>query len=292
MVNVRFKGYQEIFQMNIENLEKNMVQLYPPIPNINITVGFELLTNSKGGKVFGNYLDYTTVFRKIEDGSVILSNDGSVYVPPEPPVYKVVFSTDGNGEIVGEAEQTPKTFEELNVPIVVPNENYEFVGWVPEIPKEGIVNSNMNFTAQIQYVPTLEEVKNQKVTEMNDAQQATIQNGLDITLSSGTVEHFTLTDHDQTSLMGLQTLVAQGVENIPWHTSDQTEHCKYYSNADMAIITSKALQFVTFHVTYFRDLRIYVRALEDKEAVSNVFYGMSIPEKYQSDVLKDFFLRM
>ena len=278
--------------MNIENLEKNMVQLYPPIPNINITVGFELLTNSKGGKVFGNYLDYTTVFRKIEDGSVILSNDGSVYVPPEPPVYKVVFSTDGNGEIVGEAEQTPKTFEELNVPIVVPNENYEFVGWVPEIPKEGIVNSNMNFTAQIQYVPTLEEVKNQKVTEMNDAQQATIQNGLDITLSSGTVEHFTLTDHDQTSLMGLQTLVAQGVENIPWHTSDQTEHCKYYSNADMAIITSKALQFVTFHVTYFRDLRIYVRTLEDKEAVSNVFYGMSIPEEYQSDVLKDFFLRM
>jgi hypothetical protein len=290
MENARFKGYQEVFQINIKNINDNMVQLYPPIPNANITAGFELLANS--GKVYGNYLDYTTLFKKMEDGSVVLSNDGSVYIPPEPPVYKVVFSTDGNGKIVGEAEQEPKTFEELIIPVVIPNENYEFVKWNPEIPKSGPVNANITFTAQMQYVPTLEEIKTKKVTEMNDAQQTTIQNGLDIALSSGTVEHFTLTDHDQTSLMGLQTLVAQGVENIPWHTSDQTEHCKYYSNADMAIITSKALQFVTFHVTYFRDLRIYVRALEDKEAVSNVFYGMSIPEKYQSDVLKDFFLRM
>lgn len=290
MGNARFKGYQEVFKINIKNINDNMVQLYPPIPNANITAGFELLTNS--GKVYGNYLDYTTLFRKMEDGSVVLSNDGSVYIPPEPPVYKVVFSTDGNGKIVGEAEQEPKTFEELIIPVVIPNENYEFVKWNPEIPKSGPVNANITFTAQMQYVPTLEEIKTKKVKEMNDAQQTTIQNGLDIALSSGTVEHFTLTDHDQTSLMGLQTLVAQGVENIPWHTSDQTEHCKYYSNADMAIITSKALQFVTFHVTYFRDLRIYVRALEDKEAVSNVFYGMSIPEKYQSDVLKDFFLRM
>ena len=290
MGNARFKGYQEVFQINIKNINDNMVQLYPPIPNANITAGFELLTNS--GKVYGNYLEYTTLFRKMEDGSVILSNDGSVYIPPEPPVYKVVFSTDGNGKIVGEAEQEPKTFEELIIPVVIPNENYEFVKWNPEIPKSGPVNANITFTAQMQYVPTLEEIKTKKVTEMNDAQQTTIQNGLDIALSSGTVEHFTLTDHDQTSLMGLQTLVAQGGENIPWHTSDQTEHCKYYSNAVMAIITSKALQFVTFHVTYFRDLRIYVRALEDKEAVSNVFYGMSIPEEYQSDVLKDFFLKV
>ena len=289
MVNVKFKGYQEIFQMNIRNIERNMVQLYPPIPNIDITAGFELLTNPKDGKVFGNYLAHTTLYRKLEDGSIILSNDGSVW---KEPVYKVKFTTDGNGKIVGEAEQEPKTFEELIIPVVIPNENYEFVGWNPEIPKEGPVNANIMFTAQMQYIPTLDEIKTKKVTEMNDAQQTTIQNGLDIALSSGTVEHFTLTYHDQTSLMGLQTLVAQGVENIPWHTSDQTEHCKFYSNADMAIITSKALQFVTFHVTYFRDLRIYVRALEDKEAVSNVFYGMSIPEKYQSDVLKDFFLRM
>ena len=194
--------------------------------------------------------------------------------------------------MVGKTTQNVKTYDELEIPVAIPNENYEFVEWNPVIPLHGKITKNEKYNAKVNYVKTLEETKEEKVTEMNNTQQSVIQQGLDITLSDGTVEHFTLKDQDQTSLMGLQTLVAQGVENIPWHTSDQTEHCKYYSNADMAIITSKALQFVTFHVTYFRDLRIYVRALEDKEAVSNVFYGMSIPEKYQSDVLKDFFLKV
>ena len=282
---VRFKGNPEVFQMQVKAIGSNMVQLYPPIPNVDVTVGFEMLTKEVNGKVYGDYLNYRTIYKKEEDGSIILSNDGSVWVEPATVVK---FTTNGNGELVGETEQTVKTYEELVVPTVVPNENYKFVGWNPEIPKTGKVESNITFTAQLEYVPTLEEIQSQKVSEMNDAQQATIQNGMDIKLSDGHTEHFTLTDHDQTSLIGLQTLVAQGVEIIPWHTSDQAEHCKYYSNADMAIITTKALQFVTYHVTYFRDLRIYIRALTDKEKVKAINYGMLIPVEYQSEVLKDY----
>lgn len=125
-----------------------------------------------------------------------------------------------------------------------------------------------------------------KVKEMNETQQAVIQQGIDVTLTDGTVEHFTLTGNDQTSLMGLQVQVAQGVELIPWHTSDQSEHCKFYSNEDMALITAAAMSYVTWHVTYFRDLRIYIRAIETKEEVEAVVYGMDIPAEYQSDPLK------
>lgn len=142
------------------------------------------------------------------------------------------------------------------------------------------------------YVPTLEEVKANRISAMNVAQQAAIQNGVSVTLSDGTVEHFTLTDHDQTSLMGLQTQVLAGVEQIPWHTSDSTEHCKYYSNADMALITKTAMQYVTYHVTYFRDLRIYINALETSEEVKAVIYGCDIPEEYQSEPLKDMLAQM
>lgn len=137
------------------------------------------------------------------------------------------------------------------------------------------------------YVPTLEEIKAKKISEMNSAQQAIIQNGVNVTLSDGTVEHFTLTDHDQTSLMGLQTQVIAGAEQIPWHTSDNTEHCKYYSNADMSLITQAALSYVAYHVTYFRDLRIYINSLESVEEVETVYYGIAIPEEYQSEPLKD-----
>lgn len=137
--------------------------------------------------------------------------------------------------------------------------------------------------------PTLDELKEQKIAEMNTAQQESIQNGVDVTLSDGTVEHFTLTDHDQTSLMGLQAKVAQGETQIPWHTSDVTKPCKYYSNTDMGLITETAMQAVTFAVTYFRDLRIYINSMEDSTSVQNVTYGMTIPKEYRSEVLADIY---
>lgn len=136
------------------------------------------------------------------------------------------------------------------------------------------------------YEPSLEELQEAKVTEMNAAQQQAIQEGISITLTDGTVEHFTLTDHDQTSLMGLQSQVLAGAENIPWHTSDESEHCRFYSNDDMKLITGMAMSYVTWHVTYFRDLRIYIRSLQDKGEIESVTYGMEIPEEYQSEPQK------
>ena len=134
--------------------------------------------------------------------------------------------------------------------------------------------------------PTLEELREMKVQEMNAVQQAAIQSGVNVTLTDGTVEHFTLTEHDQTSLVGLQSQVAAGEESIPWHTSNEEEHCKFYSNADMGLIITQAMAWVTWHVTYFRDLRIYIRSLESKEEVAGIVYGMELPEEYQSEPLK------
>ena len=134
--------------------------------------------------------------------------------------------------------------------------------------------------------PTPEEMREGKVQEMHAAQQSVIRQGIDVVLTDGTMEHFSLTDHDQTSLMGLQTQAAQGAEQIPWHTSDETEHCKFYSNADMARIITAAMECVTWHVTYYRDLRIYIRTLQTKEEIEAVTYGMEIPEEYRSEPLK------
>lgn len=139
---------------------------------------------------------------------------------------------------------------------------------------------------EMPYEPTLEELREAKVTEMNTEQQKAIRAGLDVTLTDGTVEHFSLSEHDQTSLMGLQAQVMAGQEDIPWHTSDETEHCKFYSNADMKTITGMAMSYVTWHVTYFRDLRIYIRSLQSKEEVEAVTYGMELPLEFQSEPQK------
>lgn len=274
----------------VKQIAPNVVELKFADEIIVDTSGFNAYLDKECEYDIGgnSYVEFRTVYRNdettIATNGYQLSNDGSEYVEPIPVVD---FKTYGGGVLDGSVMQEVNKYEDLIVPTPVPDKNYSFAGWTPEIPSKGEITDNHTFTANFVYVPTLEEVQEAKVNEMNAVQQEVIQQGVDVTLSDGTVEHFTLTDHDQTSLMGLQTKVMEGEETIPWHTSDQEEHCKYYSNADMAIITQTALQFVTYHVTYFRDLRIYIRALETKTEVENIYYGTVIPEKYQSEPLSD-----
>lgn len=226
MLNMKYIGDETTYPIEFNTVSNNVVELKGDFPVL--CVGF-ILSRPKH-KDNWNYEDFVTVYREIS-GGVQFSNDGSVYVAPDP---------------------------------------------IPELPNVPIEP----------YEPTLEELQEQKIREMNNAQQQVIKDGINVTLSDGTIEHFTLKDQDQTSLMGLQLQLEAGAEQIPWHNSDESEHCKYYSNSDMQLIISKAMECVMWNVTYYRDLRIYIRSLQTKEDVKNVFYRMPIPEAYQSEPLK------
>lgn len=272
----------------------------PPIPIVTFTEGSGGRIDGGKSQAVGRYEDlavpspvpgenfkFTGWKPEIPEVGVI---DGDITFQAEfTPVPIVAFTEGIGGTINGEKSQAVDRYEDLVIPLPVPGENYEFAGWEPEIPDTGVIDDNVTFQAKFAYVETLEEVKARKVSEMNAAQQAAIQGGINVILTDGSMEHFTLTEYDQTSLMGLQAKAVSGMEKIPWHTSDQSEHCKYYSKEDMLLITEAAMDSVTYHVTYYRDLRIYVNSLEDKEAVEAVTYGMVIPEEYRSEVLADMY---
>ncbi|MDO4333820.1 MAG: hypothetical protein Q4C58_14210 [Eubacteriales bacterium] len=286
---IKYKGSNEVQQAKVTPRGNIVTLSFTGVPVVS-TAGFEIFLDAACEMRIGNYLAYTTVYRNDEITAAYngyqLSNDGAVYVAPVQPLPTVTFSTGAGGSLSGNLNQGANDYSDLTVPTPIPDENYVFTGWVPEIPAAGAIGSSQRFQATFQYVQTLEEVQEQKIVEINAAQQAVIAAGVNVTLTDGTVEHFTLTDHDQTSLMGLQSQVMAGEQMIPWHTSDEAEHCKFYSNADMALITAAALAYVTWHVTYFRDLRIYIRSLADKEAVAAVAYGMEIPETFRSEPLQ------
>lgn len=137
------------------------------------------------------------------------------------------------------------------------------------------------------YVPTLEEVQEAKVAEMEAIKQQLVYAGFDVTLTDGTVEHFTLTMEEQIELSALQQKVKDGVPQLPWHIEDESEHCRYYKNEDMELIVEAAFAHKSWHRTYFQDLRIYIRSLDNKEDVKAVTYGMEIPEEFRAEPLKD-----
>lgn len=279
MLSLKYAGEKTSYIISFKKISKNIVQVIGDFPVKRKGFGCYKVGSED---VLGDYTDYKTVYREIEGGAQF-SNDGSVYIVPTPTV---TFSAGSGGSLEGRKIQATDMFEKLVIPSPVPEENYIFAGWVPEIPESGEISGNVTYQASFVYVETLEEVKEAKVAEMNAVQQETITAGIDVTLADGTTDHFDLTDRDQMRLTGLQKQVDSGVESISWHTSDEDEHCKFYSNADMALITEKAMVYVTWHVTYFRDLRIYIRSLATKEEVAAVVYGMDIPIEYQSDPLK------
>lgn len=170
------------------------------------------------------------------------------------------------------------------------NDNWDYSKFVTVYSiGENYIEYSNNRTTLIVNEPeaiSINVVINDKINELNEIQQQTIEDGVDVTFKDGTVEHFTLTANDQLSLMQLQALAMQGVEYIPWHNSNKEDGCKYYTLEEFSLISNTVIPFVTYHVTYFRDLRRYVMSLEHLTDINKVTYGMAIPEAYQSDVLK------
>ena len=284
---IKFLNSDEHLDGTIRVIDEHTIEVTGCNQNLS---GLQWFTDSD--IMFGDYSKFKYDYGEPNLGDKVYkyTNDNHKW---KKPIYTTTFTTNGGGTLTGLTTQKVENYEDLIIPTVTANENYVFDSWSPTIPSSGYIDSNKTFTAMFTYVEPLESVKQRKVYEMNQVQQQTIENGFNATLTDGTVEHFTLTGHDQTSLLGLAGQVQAGIEQIPWHTSDHDEPCKYYSNADMKIITDMATIFVTLQVTYFRDLRIYInKGLNTKEEVEAIEYGIIIPEEYQSEVLKNLLAQM
>lgn len=282
MLELKYIGESISYPISFRNLSETICQITGEFP---VKAGG--FTLSRMGKDDAwDYSGYSTVFRQIEGGAQF-SNDGSVFVP------QITFLAGAGGTLAGETAQEAYNYEELIIPTPEPAENYVFSGWEPEIPASGEISDSQRFLAVFEYVSPLAEVQENKVAEMNAAMESAIAYGAEVQLSDGTTERFTLTDRDQISLIGLQVSAAvlpttQDIDpaTFPWHPADETVHCKFYSQEDMQKISTAGFQYVLYHVTYFRDLRIYIRSLLDKKSVQEITYGTTIPEAYQSEPLK------
>ena len=108
--------------------------------------------------------------------------------------------------------------------------------------------------------------------------------GVDVELLSGTTEHFSLTEHDQLNLFGKQAQLAAGAAQLEYHADGQP--CRYYNAADMQSIITAAMWHVSYHTTYCNALNMWIAGCKTAEDVQEIFYGVDVPEEYQSEVLK------
>lgn len=144
------------------------------------------------------------------------------------------------------------------------------------------------------FVPTPEEsrmaAQTRKRKEISAACEQRIYRGVNVTMSDGSVEHFSLTEHDQLNLFGKQAQLAAGTEKLEYHADGQP--CRYYSAADMQSIIQAAMFHVSYHTTYCNAINMWIAGCQTVEEVMEIFYGADVPEEYRSEVLKAYLLQI
>ena len=129
---------------------------------------------------------------------------------------------------------------------------------------------------------TIEFAREAKLQEMSLACRRTIENGFDLELRNQ-VFHFSLDTQDQLNLMSLG-IMAQTQTLIPYHADG--EECIFYTSEEMNEIIETANAFKIYQTTYYNALKTYIKSLERLEEITAIEYGMDIPKKYKSEVLK------
>jgi hypothetical protein len=285
---IKFLNSEEKFQGIIKVIDEHTIEVQKCDKHIG---GFQLFTDAD--YMFGDYSAFKYDYEEPNLGKQIYryTDDNHKWVKPKK---KIMFNGGNGATLIGKTVQEVYDYSEVVVPTITANENYTVQGWDKEVPTSGEVEEDEIYTVVFTYVTPPEDivaVRDRKIKEMNDAQQKVIAEGFDIEID-GVAEHFTMTTNDQTSMLGLMSMVQSGMELIPWHTSDNDEHCKYYTNEQMKAIIGKAMEFLTLNITYFRDLRIYINSLENNDEINAIEYGILIPDKYKSDVLRDIEAKM
>ena len=136
------------------------------------------------------------------------------------------------------------------------------------------------------YVPG-ESILEDKLVRLDIDCTNIIYAGTDVTLSDGNTYHFSLTEKDQSDLLGLLAEILMGATQVEWHSDNHDEPCRYYSAEDFQTIIGALTFHKKYNITYYRDLCRYVRTLTDDQ-VKDINYGDSIPEEFKSDILKSY----
>lgn len=154
-------------------------------------------------------------------------------------------------------------------------------GTVYTIPEE--VNTPEGTLPPEPFIPNIEEVRLTKKRTMSRECELSIYNGVDVTLEDGSIEHFSLTEHDQLNLFGKQAQLASGITQLEYHADGQP--CRYYSSADMQRIIEASMFHVSYHTTYCNSMYMWIDACSEIEEIESICYGLSIPTEYKTEVL-------
>ena len=127
------------------------------------------------------------------------------------------------------------------------------------------------------YVPTVDEIRAMKISNLSSICSKQIINGVDINID-GVWEHFSYAEEDQTNIKELFDLAVQ--TNIPMYYHSNGNSCKLYTVDQIIAIYSTAAMNKMHHTTYFNQLKMYLQSLDEVDDIKDIEYGYELTGEY------------
>lgn len=119
-------------------------------------------------------------------------------------------------------------------------------------------------------------LKMAKEIEISTACHEIIIAGIDVTLSDGTENRFSLEETDQINLATAYNAIQQGATGYPYHADGQL--CRIYPATDIITINKAATAHKLHHTTYCNHMMAWARRAETVEELESIVYGTELPE--------------
>lgn len=123
-----------------------------------------------------------------------------------------------------------------------------------------------------------ESYLNNKLSSLSNSCNEQIINGAEITLSDESKKTFSYSIEDQANVSEMFNAIVMGATSYPYHANG--EGCKMYSAEDIVKIYSTLTALKTSQVTYYNQLRKYVKTLEFVPDIQSVTYGQELTGSY------------
>ena len=127
---------------------------------------------------------------------------------------------------------------------------------------------------------SLLELPNKLSNECHSA----IISGIDVTLSDGTTEHFSLEETDQINLTTAFNVIQSGATSYPYHADGQI--CRMYPAEDIIAIGNAATSHKLYHLTYYNHLIQWYKRANDIEELEMITYGAELPEDLAANMME------
>ena len=121
---------------------------------------------------------------------------------------------------------------------------------------------------------TLDEAQSEKISQLSAVCNALIVAGADIQLADGSTQHFDYSTEDQLNISDMFSAVVLGASCYPYQPTNGS--CAVYQAADIVTIYTALAGQKTAQLTYYHQLKDYVRSLETVAGADAVVYGQPL----------------